>query len=301
MPNTTEDCSSWAIVFPPLLFMVFMPNAPSCPIPVNVTPIVFIPKYSADDIIVTFAAGLTPNLFGPSTSFIFSWESTSICRSPGATRAVPSVIRSPSWASLTFISQFSSSLSANFFVKPFGMCCTTKIPARMSAGNVDSIDCTTPGPPVDEAIVTTTDAAWGEIIAFLFGFRFFIFSKTAFCGSDCAAAFILVINVSFRIVIFSGFNWEIGTKSIAPFSNASNTIFAPSWLKLLTKIVGISVPRLTISSMNVNPSIRGISRSSSITSGFCTVIFLNASIPSLAISHTRTVWLEIRSFSNVLM
>ena len=220
---------------------------------------------------------------------------------PWATKTVPSLIISPSSASLTVKSLFSSNRRANGPVNSFGICCTTSIPAGTSFGREDRMDCTAFGPPVEDPIITTLVDAWGAVEIFFLGFNFSIFLIISLFGSASTAIFIFEIRVCFNSLIFSGFAWETGTKSSAPFSNASKTSLAPSWVKLLTTIIGINLSCLTSSSIKVSPSIVGISKSSKITSGFFMANLRRASAPSLAVFVTWIFALLTRSVSSVVI
>ena len=59
IPYMSEVSLSWAMVLPPQSFIYFMPFAPSLPIPVNMTPIVFFPYTSATENMVTSTEGRT--------------------------------------------------------------------------------------------------------------------------------------------------------------------------------------------------------------------------------------------------
>jgi hypothetical protein len=139
----------------------------------------------------------------------------------GAIEDRPRPDRSPSRASRTGIALRASSRSASDFVKPRGMCCTTRTAAEKPAGSPETTACRAVGPPVEAAI--TTHSAGGAAPRRARG------RHRPRPGPDARppSARTFATSSSARLSMLMGCTDDLSTKSMAPSSSPRRVTSGP--------------------------------------------------------------------------
>ena len=169
------------------------------------------------------------------------------------------------------------------------MCWAIKIALRGRSGILENASIRAVGPPVDDAIamkflgatVLAGKGAAGRLAASSVARRSGSAPGRMFLATRIFCKSSVRIRLSSESTNLSG----LAMKSRAPRSSALNTF--SFWLYEETMMTGIGLTLIRMRK-NVNPSIRGISRSSVIASGRSSVTNRNASSPSPALPTTST-------------
>src|SRR5258706_7001319 len=274
MPKTTQLASSCARVRAPASCISNRPRAPSSPIPVMITPSAFLPACLATERKSASTEGRCRLTSGPSLTSTWYWAPlrlSCMCLPPGAISARPASTRSPSSASRTSIWHTLSRRAAKAVVNFSGMCCTTTMPGE-TRGRAESTTSRAWVPPVDVPIATTRcvvclkasmlgGAASNVAATRVGGARLAVFARAAARTTSRR-----LFEASSR----NSFIPSLGlvTMAKAPADRACMVVSAPAVVSVeqITTGVGRS---LMIFARNVRPSMRGISTSSTTTSGHC--------------------------------
>ena len=194
----------------------------------------------------------------------------------GAIRTEPGSTASPSCASRTGMALRASSRSARDFVKPRGMCWTTRTAAGKPAGRPATTTWRAVGPPVEAA--TTTHSAAGAPGTSRAPLR-------AGLGRACTrappSARTFATSSSARLSMLMGCTDDLSTKSMAPSSSPRSVTSAPSWVRVDISRTGTGCSAMRRSRVS-RPPRRGILTSRVTTSGRSSRAFARPSSPSAA-------------------